>query len=128
MSGRSIWVGICAIAAIAAAAGFWYGLFGTGNVHFEAFDTAPQFFVTLAGANVAMFALAVIGGALGFATNPLAFISACVLVASAILSEMWIGPYVIPGAVLALVAAIGWNLAVTWAADDAEARTTYRRY
>lgn len=128
MSGRSIWVCICALAAVAAAAGFGYGLFGANNVHFEAFDTAPRLFVTLAGANVAMYVLAVAAGAFGFATNPLAFLSACVMVASAILSEMWIGPYVIPGAVLALVAAIGWNLAVTWAADEAEARATYRRY
>ncbi|HMO95900.1 MAG TPA: hypothetical protein PKD27_07240, partial [Tepidiformaceae bacterium] len=55
--------------------------------------------------------------------SPLALIAASMLVPAGVLLEMFIGPWVIPGSLLGVVAAIGWN---TTLAVEAESATEAR--
>lgn len=112
MAGRDIWLVVCGLAAIAAGAGLWHGLWGPGGTGVEGFETSPLLFITLALVSVGALGLAAVAGFFSPGTSPLALISSSILTAAAVLLEGWIGPYVIPGAVVAMVAAIGWNVAL----------------
>ena len=117
MAGRDIWLVVCGLAALAAGAGLWHGLWGPGGTGIDGFETSPLLFITLALVSVAALGVAAVIGFISPATSPLALISSSTLVAAAVLVEVWIGPYVIPGAVVAMVAAIGWNVALAAEAD-----------
>ena len=117
MAGRDIWLVVCGLAALAAGAGLWHGLWGPGGTGIDGFETSPLLFITLALVSVAALGVAAVIGFISPATSPLALISSSTLVAAAVLVEVWIGPYVIPGAVVAMVAAIGWNVALAIEAD-----------
>ncbi len=117
MAGRDLWVAVCGIGALWAGAGLWHGLYGPNGTGTDGFDTPTVLFITLALVNVVALGIAVAGGIISSATSPLALISSSLLVAASVLLEMWIGPYAIPGAVLAMVAAIGWNVALAAEAD-----------
>ena len=117
MAGRDIWLVVCGLAALAAGAGLWHGLWGPGGTGIDGFETSPLLFITLALVSVAALGVAAVIGFISPATSPLALISSSTLVAAAVLIEVWIGPYVIPGAVVAMVAAIGWNVALAAEAD-----------
>lgn len=117
MNSRVVWLSVCGIATLAAAAGLWHALWGPGGTGVEGFETSPRLFVTLALVSVTALGLAAACGFVSPATSPLALISSSILVAAAVLLTMWIGPYVIPGAVVAMIAAIGWNVALV--AEDA---------
>ncbi len=122
MAGRDVWLLVCGVAAVAAGAGLWHGLWGPGGTGIDHFDTSPLLFVTLALVSVSALGIAALGGLVSTSTSPLALISASVLVAASVLLETWIGPYVIPGAVVAMVAAIGWNVALAAETEQVAAR------
>jgi len=117
MTSRDIWLAVCGVATLAAGLGLWHGLWGPGGTGIDGFETSPLLFITLALVSVVALGLAALGGIVSPSTSPLALISASILVAAAILLEVWIGPYVIPGAVVAMVAAIGWNVTLATEAD-----------
>lgn len=129
MNSRVVWLSICGLATLVAAASLWHALWGAGGTGVEGFETSPRLFITLALVSVTALGLAAAGGFISPATGPLALISSSILVAAAVLLTTWIGPYVIPGAVVALVAAIGWNVAlVSEEAQGADERASPRRY
>ncbi len=117
MKSRDVWVAVCGVGAFWAGAGLWHGLYGPNGPGMDGFDTTTVLFVTLALVNVAALGIAVAGGIVSSTTSPLALISSSLLVAASVLVEMWIGPYAIPGAVVAMVAAIGWNVALATEAE-----------
>jgi hypothetical protein len=112
MTSRDVWLVVCGVATLAAGFGLWHGLWGPDGTGVDGFETSTLLFITLALVSVGALGLAALGGIVSPATSPLALIASSILVAAAVLLEVWIGPYVIPGAVLAVVAAVGWNVAL----------------
>jgi hypothetical protein len=116
---RDRWVGLCGLAAAIAGIGLWYGLYGPDGAGTDGFRTPERLFITIAVVGVATLGLAALGGIVASGLSPLALIAASILVPSAVLLEMWIGPWVIPGSILGVVAAIGWNATLAYEADAA---------
>ena len=123
MNARDRWVGLCGLAAVVAGAGLWYGVYGPGGSGTDGLRTPELLFMITAFVGVATLGLAALGGIVASAMSPLALIAASMLVPAGVLLEMFIGPWVIPGSLLGVVAAIGWN---TTLAVEAESATEAR--